>query len=211
MSHTTHDTSLKKFCGFLYYNLGLQGYWFYKFPQLTFCYTFPYNEGSYHVSCTCQSKNLVIGSFYCFSLDVHNHILTFYRICWHHFHCPKNDDHRFATTFRSNKSLGLSHRASNHHQSILEIKMSKSYEIKSNSWIIRFDVDFTRKCNTLLTYNRTCILIAILLFPIPAIAISSGKFRFWICTCTMSLLFPSVTCLWTRGPFIPCRPHSVDS
>ena len=77
--------------------------------------------------------------------------------------------------------------------------------------MIRFNFDFTRSGDTWLTCDRACVLIAILLFPTPSIAISSGKLRFWICTCTMSFFFPSVTCLWARGPFLPCRPHSVDS
>ena len=70
---------------------------------------------------------------------------------------------------------------------------------------------FTCIENTLVTCHRTCVMIAINLFPIPSIAISSRSFRFWIFTCTIPLHFPSVTCLWTRRPPVPWRPHSVDS
>ena len=95
---------------------------------------------------------------------------------------------------------------------ILPIKyIEPNFYLDKEGVIYHLIFHFHWKRDMLHTCYRTCMMIAINLFPIPSIAVSSRRFRFWICTCTIPLHFPSCTCLWTWRPPTPWRPHSINT
>ena len=114
-NHLIHSISPSSIYSFLYRSLGHQAHQFCKYHQESVCCIFLYNKGNHPVRCTCRSKKLSRNTSVHISKAFHFDSLAFYKIYWRRCYCPKSDDHKFLTIFRSNKSLESFHPVAHHH------------------------------------------------------------------------------------------------